>query len=245
MDRVRGFRLLGWCLLLLWGLTACGSGGNDSIEKAATETNSMALGALKASERPVFLDMLKRLIATLEAAQISCIDDPSNRDPRFARTRLRQLAPALAREGLDAARFAALARRVGRAEQALSRAAEQALADLSREGSTDGREMVMDGRAFADLPAEIALRVLGRAVGRIGREGPVELGKLESLLAAVLQSGAMRARMRRTLAGAMITVDAGKIAVEEAPPRRIVGGKPRPARSGREEPVKASFTGRR
>ncbi len=35
--------------------------------KAANETNTLALGALKASERPLFLDMLKRLIATLEA----------------------------------------------------------------------------------------------------------------------------------------------------------------------------------
>jgi len=35
--------------------------------KAAVETNALALGALKASERTAFLDMLKRMIATLEA----------------------------------------------------------------------------------------------------------------------------------------------------------------------------------
>src|SRR5947209_7364726 len=59
--------------------------------------------------RPL-LDIPKaRLLATLKAAKIPFIDDPSNQDPRFARTRIRQLAPALAREGLDAARLAALA----------------------------------------------------------------------------------------------------------------------------------------
>jgi tRNA(Ile)-lysidine synthase len=195
--------------------------------------------------RPL-LDIPKaRLLATLNAAKIPFIEDPSNQDPRFARTRLRQLAPALAREGLDAARLAALARRLARAEQALARATEQALARLCRKGSTDPREMVMDGREFAALPVEIALRVLGRAIGQIGREGPVELGKLERLLAAVLQSGATRSRMRRTLAGAMITADAEKIVVEPAPPRRTPAGNVNSARSGRGRPVKASFTGRR
>jgi tRNA(Ile)-lysidine synthase len=195
--------------------------------------------------RPL-LDIPKaRLLATLNAAKIPFIEDPSNQDPRFARTRLRQLAPALAREGLDAARLAALARRLARAEQALARATEQALARLCRKGSTEPREMVMDGREFAALPVEIALRVLGRAIGQIGREGPAELGKLERLLAAVLQSGARRSRMRRTLAGAMITADSEKIVVESAPPRRTPAGKANSARSRRGKPVKASFTGRR
>jgi tRNA(Ile)-lysidine synthase len=192
--------------------------------------------------RPL-LDIPKvRLLATLNAAKIPFIEDPSNQDPRFTRTRLRQLAPALAREGLDAARLAALARRLRRAEQALTRATEHALARLSRKGSTAARGMVMDGRGFSELPAEIALRALGRAVGQIGREGPVELGKLETLLAAVLKSGATRARMRRTLAGAMITADAEKIVVERAPPRRMAAGNANSARSRRRKPVKASFT---
>jgi MarR family transcriptional regulator, transcriptional regulator for hemolysin len=34
---------------------------------AATTTNTLSLGALTPEERPVFLDMLKRLIATLQA----------------------------------------------------------------------------------------------------------------------------------------------------------------------------------
>ncbi len=35
---------------------------------------------------------------------------------------------------------------------------------------------------FADLPAEVALRLLGRAIAHAGDEGPVELGKLEIAL---------------------------------------------------------------
>src|SRR6478609_839087 len=67
-----------------------------------------------------FLEIPKsRLVATLRAAGIPCADDPSNRDPRFTRARLRGLMPALAREGLDAHRFALLAQRIRRAEAAL------------------------------------------------------------------------------------------------------------------------------
>ena len=65
-----------------------------------------------------FLDIAKsRLIATLKAASIPFANDPTNRDPRFTRARLRGLMPVLAGEGLDVPRLATLARRLARAEQ--------------------------------------------------------------------------------------------------------------------------------
>src|SRR5205807_2476678 len=69
--------------------------------------------------RPL-LDLPKaRLIATLDAEGVAFCDDPSNRDPRFTRPRLRELMPVLAGEGLDAKRLAVLARRLRRAEAAI------------------------------------------------------------------------------------------------------------------------------
>src|SRR5215475_268209 len=69
--------------------------------------------------RPL-LDIPKaRLIATLRAAEIPFADDPSNRDPRFTRARLRGMMDALAGEGLNSARLAQLARRLKRAEAAI------------------------------------------------------------------------------------------------------------------------------
>ena len=66
--------------------------------------------------RPL-LDIPKsRLVATLRAAKIPFADDPSNRDPRFTRARLRGLMTELAREGLDARRLSLLARRLKRAD---------------------------------------------------------------------------------------------------------------------------------
>jgi tRNA(Ile)-lysidine synthase len=194
--------------------------------------------------RPLLEIPKTRLVATLEAARIPFIEDPSNADPRFARSRLRQLASALASEGLDAKRLAALAARLRRVEAALAAATEKALAQLCREGSTEPWGAVMDAHAFAELPAEIGLRVLGQLIGRFGREGPVELGKLERMLEAVLGSGSARGRLRRTLAGALVTADDTRIVVEAAPARKKPAKAGKLARS-RSQAVKASFTGGR
>ena len=61
------------------------------------------------------------------------------------------------------------------------------------------------------------MRLLGRAIAHTGDEGPVELGKLELLYQALRQS---RSRLRRTLAGASVTLAGGRLVVECAPARR-------------------------
>src|ERR1700674_3956486 len=114
--------------------------------------------------RPL-LDVPKaRLVATLEAARIPFLDDPSNRDPRFTRVRFRDLMPALAGEGLDAARLALLARRMARAEAALDTAAAEALHRLAAGKSADSAPVAVDATAFSRLPTEIALRLLRRLI---------------------------------------------------------------------------------
>ncbi len=170
--------------------------------------------------RPL-LDLPKaRLVATLKAAKVAFADDPSNRDPRFTRARLRGLMPKLAQEGLDARRLALLARRLKRADRAIDAAVARAEAELSRPDPAPGAA-AFDAAGYAALPAEIALRLIGRALAKAGDEGPVELGKLEELTAALeaaQNTGA--ARFRRSLAGAIVTLGGGQIAVERAPPRR-------------------------
>lgn len=170
--------------------------------------------------RPL-LDIPKaRLVATLRAAKITFAEDPSNRDLRFARARLRALMPALAQEGLDARRLALLARRLKRADLAIEAAVDRAEEKLAVRPSGRGSSG-FDASGFAQLPAEIALRLLGRAVAKAGDEGPVELAKLESLKTALDDAQkAGIARFRRSLAGALVTLAAGRIVVERAPPRR-------------------------
>jgi tRNA(Ile)-lysidine synthase len=163
-----------------------------------------------------------RLVATLEAEGIPFFEDPSNRDPRFARTRLRALMPAFAREGLDAARWALLARRVARAEAAIERAVDEAAQRLSLTHWSKSGPIVLDAQAFAALADEVALRLVGRAIHAVGREGPVELGKLEALFDALcdFRRSGLSNRFRRTLAGAVVTLTQARLVIERAPPRR-------------------------
>lgn len=161
-----------------------------------------------------------RLVATLKAEGVAFLEDPTNRDPRFTRPRLRAMAPLLEAEGLSAARLGLLARRVARAEAALEAATDEAALRLL-EVPLGEDPLCLDLAGFLQLPAEIGLRLLGRAVDAKGHEGPVELAKLEALFAALVMAGqAEPAAFRRTLAGALVTIRRGEICVTGAPERR-------------------------
>jgi tRNA(Ile)-lysidine synthase len=178
--------------------------------------------------RPL-LDLPKaRLIATLEAAQISFCEDPSNVDPRFTRARLRELMPVLAGEGLDAKRLALLAQRLRRAEATIEFAVRVAAIAVSDAAWIRGRPIRLDAEKFIRLPAEVALRLLGRAIMYAVGELPLRLGRLEALYDWLARSNSkpdskpdsMRLRRaRRTLAGALITRASGGLTIERAPPR--------------------------
>ncbi len=158
-----------------------------------------------------------RLVATLAAERIGYSEDPSNVDPRFTRARLRGLMPELAREGLNAQGLARFALRMRRAEAALEFAAGAARAALAPGAWPERGPITFATAQFATLPAEVALRLLGRAVAHVGNEGPVELGKLEALYDMLRLA---HSRLRRTLAGAQITLDRDQLTVERAPARR-------------------------
>ncbi|HLG84670.1 MAG TPA: tRNA lysidine(34) synthetase TilS [Bradyrhizobium sp.] len=204
--------------------------GSGIAGLAAMKRVSVREGAMLA--RPL-LDVPKaRLIATLTKAKIAYADDPTNRDMAFTRPRLRALLPALAAEGGDARALARLATRLARANAAvevLTDGAERYLA-VTGQGALEAARstMVFDAAAFAALPEEIRLRLLTRAVNRFGHEGPPELGKLETLLAQLDRSftdsagttGLAGARLKQTLAGALVSLNRGQIRIESAPARR-------------------------
>jgi tRNA(Ile)-lysidine synthase len=203
---------------------------SDTV-RAARDAPARNAGSRAMDRRPGRIDKVSlvrpllglpkaRLIATLHEAGIAYADDPSNVDPRFTRARIRKLMPALASEGLTAQRLVRLARRVQRSE-----AAHEAVVNwaASRFGwDTDSQVLTLDRSDWNSIPAEIALRLLGKAIGAVGNEGPVEFGKLEALTDAL--EGALAAgmpRFCRTLAGAMVSLRHDCIVIEQAPARRF------------------------
>ncbi len=174
--------------------------------------------------RPLLGISKARLVATLRKARISFADDPSNRDPRYLRPRLRRLAPELAREGIDAARLSTLSKRLARADAAIEKFVDNEKRRVLL--NSDENLVEYDARGLLDLPPEISLRILGEAIGRFGHEGPVELGKLEVLHEALAESWTKSHALKRTLAGAVVNLDSRRLAgqarlrVSPAPPRR-------------------------
>jgi tRNA(Ile)-lysidine synthase len=180
-----------------------------------------------------FLNVSKsQLIATLKKAKIGFADDPTNRDVNFTRPRLRALMPLLAAEGGDTHNLARLASRLARANAAveiLVDGAERYLALRGSEAPRSGfgaKAFDANAKAFGAMPEEIRLRLLLRAIDRFGHEGPAELGKVEALLSAVdramtdKKAAEHEARLKQTLAGALVSLIDGRIRVEPAPPRR-------------------------
>jgi tRNA(Ile)-lysidine synthase len=156
-----------------------------------------------------FLNIPKsQLVATLQKARIAFADDPTNRDMNFTRPRIRAVMPLLAAEGGDARNLARLASRLGRANVAIEvlvDGAERYLALRDRQAASLKAGAVLSGEtavgktfeaaAFAAMPEEIRLRLLLRAIDRVGHEGPAELGKVEALLSVLdhAQANASRA----------------------------------------------------
>lgn len=189
--------------------------------------------------RPL-LDVPKsQLMATLKRAGIGFADDPTNRDANFTRPRLRALLPQLAAEGGDARSLARLAARLARANAAvevLADGAERFLRLRDRGDASHAGTRSFEASAFALLPEEVRLRLLLRAINALGHEGPAELGKVETLLAALDQALATgpaarrragangRAILKQTLAGALISLAGGRIHIAPAPARRPKGG---------------------
>jgi tRNA(Ile)-lysidine synthase len=176
--------------------------------------------------RPLLPVRKSQLIATLQKAGIAFADDPTNRDLNFTRARLRELMPALAAEGGDARNLARLAARLARANAAVEVLVDGAERFLAlRDGKTPTGGFDCDAKAFAAMPEEIRLRLLNRAIDRFGHEGPAELGKVEALLSALDRAVAQAtkgrpARLKQTLAGALVCLTGGRMRITPAPPRR-------------------------
>jgi tRNA(Ile)-lysidine synthase len=147
----------------------------------------------------------KAELATLVAnAGVKPVDDPSNRDPRHDRVRMREWLRRA--DWADPERLAASAAWLNEADEAL----DWALAPLAEERITrDGAALVVDP---SDIPRELQRRLLLAAFAELGAPRPrgPELGRVLDTL---------RKGGTATLAG--LKLEGGKAwRLRRAPPRR-------------------------
>lgn len=145
------------------------------------------------------------LAALVAVAGVGFANDPSNRDPRFERVRVR--AALTSNNAFDANGFAAAAHHLGQADDALEWVVARLWAD-----------MVPTGNGFVwtpapDLPDVLALRLLERVLGAFG--APVPRGAELARWLASLRAGGVA-----TLAGIKGDARRGPWRFSAAPPRR-------------------------
>jgi len=157
------------------------------------------------------------LVATCRARGWDFADDPTNRDPHYARPRWRALAEPLAAEGLTPERIARLGERLRRADRALDEIAGKVAAEATEIGA--GGEVRVDFARLAGEPDEIGLRVLQRGLEAAGAEA-LRLERLEAAFAALAAARRAGRAPRRTLGGRILALDAaGILTIRPEPPR--------------------------
>ncbi|MGE0764867.1 MAG: tRNA lysidine(34) synthetase TilS [Hyphomicrobiaceae bacterium] len=174
---------------------------------AAIRSHSTAPGADGAGEstachliRPFLSIARSRLLATLASESIPFADDPSNRDRRFERVRVREALDVLATLGVTRAALQRSARRLQAAHEVVEGAADECEARSVR--SIGGLVYEIDRDVVAGAPVDTAVRVIGRMLRRAGGAAPhADLGSVE---AAVLRLVAGSANRPFTLGGCIV-----------------------------------------
>ncbi len=177
--------------------------GVDGLAGIAADTTRMAPdGTPVRLLRPLLGIEKARLIATCQAAGQAWMDDPTNRNTRFARARLRAAKAALDREGLTVPGLVRVAERMADARAALEAVTAAALAEACAVSPFGA--VTLGFGALRAHPREIRLRALDaclRAAG--GGTWPAD----RSALADLDRRLAAGQTVRATLAGcALVTV---------------------------------------
>ena len=170
--------------------------------------------------RPLIGLKKRELIAFANVRGAPFIDDPSNTDPRFARTRLRTLLARLGEEGLDAEALDRLARRARETEEALAHLTAEVEAQVGSEGATDARAL------FA-APIAIAHRILARRIAAAGGRDASRIGleKIETLALGLRDALKERRAYGANVGGALVRLTAkGQLSFAPEPPRKSQKG---------------------
>ena len=188
--RTARYRLMGnWCAANSVAWLATAHHADDQAEtllmRLARGSGAGGLAGIRALRplgngvtlvRPLLGVRRSDLRAVVDAAGLTPVDDPANRDPRYDRSAARTLLAA--NPWLDPIRLAASAAYLGEADAALDWTAE--LAWASRADTDDAVSL-----DTAELPDELRRRLVARALAHLGAtsDGPA-LDRLIARLAA-------------------------------------------------------------
>ena len=165
--------------------------------------------------RPLLESRHRDAIAALQAVGLPWLEDPSNRDPRFFRNRVRHaLLPRLTElAGGDV--VTQLGRLARRAREAVDAIDHVAAAELTRLAGGDDGALVLPRSALAALPRPIAAEVLRAAAERLGGRAPLRAWGHRGLR-RILAEAPPRRPFR--LGGVVVEVSGDRVRVGRARP---------------------------
>jgi tRNA(Ile)-lysidine synthase len=171
--------------------------------------------------RPLLEVRRSELVAALQAAGLPWVEDPSNRDPKFLRNRIRHdLLPRLG--AAYSADVVTTLNRVSRLCRETVEAIERvARRELERLASSSDGAIVLPHATLAELPRQLAAEVLRQAAMRLGaRSGAAPLRAWAHRgLARILASPPPRRPFR--LGGVSVEVSSGRVRLGRTPVRAL------------------------
>jgi tRNA(Ile)-lysidine synthase len=168
--------------------------------------------------RPLLDLRHRQLVAHLEARGIGWLEDPTNRDPKFLRNRIRHdVLPLLAaaHDGDLSAKLSRVAAEARRAVDTLERMATDALERLA---TPDGDALILTRSAVAALPPLVADDVLRQSAARVGSHPPLRAWAHRGLR-RVLATPPPRRPFR--LGGVTLEVSGDRVRIAASAPSRM------------------------
>jgi tRNA(Ile)-lysidine synthase len=156
--------------------------------------------------RPLLGLPKQSLVDYCRAENQSFFEDPSNRDPAFARARLRALGAPLRGLGFDREKAARLAQRARKAEEALDWAAKETI----RRTISPERD-VYHLAQIGNTPLAVLERFLNLAIARAAGAPPQRLDRLETLAENISKALINKDSLRATLGGCSVVLNRRKI----------------------------------
>lgn len=168
--------------------------------------------------RPLIETRRRDLVAALEAAGIGWIEDPSNRDARFLRNRIRhELLPMLA-ASYNPDVVVALDRIARLCRDTVDAIERVALRELDRLGVIAADAIVLPHAELASLPRQVAAETVRQAAARLGSRAPLRAWAHRGL-ARILASPPPRRPFR--LGGIVVEVSSGAVRLAAAETSRL------------------------
>jgi tRNA(Ile)-lysidine synthase len=168
--------------------------------------------------RPLLETRREALVAALDAAGLPWVEDPSNRDPKFLRNRIRHELLPLLSASYNPDVVTTLDRIARHCRDAVSAIERMAGRELDRLAAPEDRAIVLPHAPLAELPRQVAAEVLRQAAARLGGRAPLRAWAHRGLT-RVLASPPPRRPFR--LGGITVEVSSGRLRLAAAETLRL------------------------